>query len=639
MVSKLKKILILSVFVFSVALSLSSCDIVEVPLEEEKNEATLTVSTDGGGEISFDEKDQFFEGDLVSYSIVAYEGYELSSVLFNGISQALETSGEVTLSSGENTLYASFSLLPVRERVEIATIGANHLSLVFSKDEYYVGDEIELTFSPSEWFKVDAVSLDGEEIASDGAIVFKAEKNEYSLKFDVSSLETAGISNYSSQRFHYTDILNQGSYNSTPSVGNLKIVVVPVEFSNETEKWDSSRLLDLSLAVNGDYTKSDRSNGYRESLYSYYVKSSYGAMKPDYYIADVVSPSFTSSKFIEIDDGSGTESLKTIDDIYDDITIGGDSLSDNWENYDYDDDGYIDGIIFIYNIFDERRVFYLGNFWAYTYRYFQGTRKNTPKNCKISTYISLAGIFNYEEDSEGRDAHTLIHESGHMLGLNDYYSYDDVTHSATGDLDMMDHNIGDHSSFSKYSLGWVEPYIAKEDTTITLKPFEDSGDCLIIPSGYRNDSAFSEYLIIELYTPTRLNELDSTTPYSTRELLFQDVGLKIYHIDARVVDDDKYVSQDEENLLYGSYVYASNTRSYTSEKRDLIALVDAKNRVLYDNIVADDRSLWKEGDVVDSETISNYLDDGERYSGDEFNYEIEITSLNEDGATLSIDVL
>ena len=43
------------------------------------------------------------------------------------------------------------------------------------------------------------------------------------------------------------------------------------------------------------------------------------------------------------------------------------------------------------------------------------------------------------------DTHTFVHESGHLLGLNDYYCYDtENTWDPAGVLDMQSYNVGDH---------------------------------------------------------------------------------------------------------------------------------------------------------------------------------------------------
>lgn len=57
-------------------------------------------------------------------------------------------------------------------------------------------------------------------------------------------------------------------------------------------------------------------------------------------------------------------------------------------------------------------------------------------------------------------AQTIIHETGHVLGLPDFYDYlsqKDGATSRTGILtfDMMMQNQGDHNGFSKWMLGWL----------------------------------------------------------------------------------------------------------------------------------------------------------------------------------------
>ena len=58
-------------------------------------------------------------------------------------------------------------------------------------------------------------------------------------------------------------------------------------------------------------------------------------------------------------------------------------------------------------------------------------------------------------------ASTLIHETGHVLGLPDLYSYRRSTIGLSGrsgclTFDLMDNNAGDTNAFFKWMLGWVD---------------------------------------------------------------------------------------------------------------------------------------------------------------------------------------
>lgn len=58
-------------------------------------------------------------------------------------------------------------------------------------------------------------------------------------------------------------------------------------------------------------------------------------------------------------------------------------------------------------------------------------------------------------------ASTLIHETGHVLGLPDLYSYRRSTIGSSGrsgclTFDLMDNNAGDTNAFFKWMLGWID---------------------------------------------------------------------------------------------------------------------------------------------------------------------------------------
>ena len=59
------------------------------------------------------------------------------------------------------------------------------------------------------------------------------------------------------------------------------------------------------------------------------------------------------------------------------------------------------------------------------------------------------------------DPLVTIHETGHALGLPDYYDYEpgNGPDGGVGGLDMMDINWGDHNVFSKWLLDWLTPQV------------------------------------------------------------------------------------------------------------------------------------------------------------------------------------
>ncbi len=103
-----------------------------------------------------------------------------------------------------------------------------------------------------------------------------------------------------------------------------------------------------------------------------------------------------------------------------------------------------------------------------------------------------------------------------------------------GALDMMDFNVGDHNAYSKSVLNWIRPKVVVGEGVITLRSFTETGDALLIRPTYRG-TLLDEYILVEWYTPTGLNEKDAREPYAGRyPRQFSTPGLKIYHVDARV---------------------------------------------------------------------------------------------------------
>ena len=133
------------------------------------------------------------------------------------------------------------------------------------------------------------------------------------------------------------------------------------------------------------------------------------------------------------------------------------------------------------------------------------------------------------------DAHTFIHEVGHLFGLQDYYptkQADQKPIEPTARIDMMDCSVGDHTAFSKMYLNWLKPTWIKDSCEISMKPLINSGDILLINDSW-NGNVFDEYYLIEFYVPLGLNYFDSVNGNNMAKLPNLP-GIKIYHVDARL---------------------------------------------------------------------------------------------------------
>lgn len=255
------------------------------------------------------------------------------------------------------------------------------------------------------------------------------------------------------------------------------------------------------------------------------------------------------------------------------------------------------------------------------------------------------------------DAHTLVHEHGHVLGMPDYYSYDQgVVVGPLGGVDMMDHNVGDHNGYSKMGYGWTMPKVVNYPTTVALKPFEKDGDIIVLPlrNSWKN-TMLDEYLVLEYVKPTGLNEFDSKHNYTNSSgypKTWGEAGIKVTHVDSRLAI---FTSDDAGNWNFSRYtdtlsaqgegskidVAADNTASrsvtfYNANKNgaeDKTRLIEILNPegLLDKGGYADSSNLFKAGDSLLNENLSVYY----LNSGANFGWNFKIDSIESDYAVIT----
>ncbi len=393
-------------------------------------------------------------------------------------------------------------------------------------------------------------------------------------------------------------------FQTLPNKGNVKMLVLPIHFTDYT----CSKLLQgcsntRNLIGNAFFETSDKTGW--ESVASYYYKSSYGQLAISGAVLDWYQVGMTAKKAAAItryNDPTiyilrhATEAAKA-------------QLGETWKEYDSNQDGYIDAVWMVYSV-DPQQV-NEDVYWAYTYwDYEQSANLNSP-NPQVYSWASYG--FMYEGGYDHVDAHTYIHETGHLLGLDDYYSYDeDNSYAPAGGLDMMDYNIGDHNAFSKMSLGWLSPYHVTESTTIHLKPFESSGQCIVLQDSW-SKTPFDNYIILEYYTPTGLNEQDAVNGYTGHIHMFRRPGIRIWQVDARLgtyqigFREDTFLSYTKK-IETGQKVYTKVAHSNTPSRSEnenyfLLHLLEASGKnTMKSGKAATDDALFHMGDTFPTKT-------------------------------------
>jgi len=345
--------------------------------------------------------------------------------------------------------------------------------------------------------------------------------------------------------FDYSQLTNTSMSNlSYPSHSDSAVntLVIPLEMTDfpfSSTQHGANFLNALNNIFNGN---GEQDTGYWESVGSYYRKSSMGKLNFNFEIAPIYSCGKTSQEVNDLVTTSNASYYISCQMVEDAIAnykaVNG---TDSTKKFDNDGDGYIDGLWVVYSAPDYAHSSTIGKysnkdtFWAFC------TDKQTNAANVDSPTLHSFGWASQDFMNEGVvapkvDAHTFIHETGHLLSLTDYYSYDITSSSSSGcqgGLAMMDLNIGDQDSFSKMALGWADPYVVTEDCVVTINPNESSGDCILLADSW-NGTVFDEYMLFDLQTPTGLNAADSTASYSSRPLYFNKPGVRAYHVDARV---------------------------------------------------------------------------------------------------------
>jgi M6 family metalloprotease-like protein len=342
-----------------------------------------------------------------------------------------------------------------------------------------------------------------------------------------------------------------GNFWTIPATGNPKVLVVPIDFPDRPFNNPIQVVGQLNQAFNAE------TNDPFQSVHQYYQTSSYGLLNLEGMVVAPYRTQFTSSYYENLNDGGGDANTVIIDELmnaYDDEI--------DFSDFDLNEDGILDGLYMIYNYpADGWNSFW----WAYLYNYFGNQRFD---DVQVSSYVWMS--YEMTVINNQIDASTLIHETGHKLGLEDYYDYaaDDGSNNewGLGGADMMDSTVGDHNPFSKLLLGWIQPKVVIESMDLTLRPFTTSGDAYLITNQW-NESLFSEYIIAMYYTPTGLYQGFDDYYFDGQP------GMILYHVDARLGPNL--------SLNYPTYFLNNNTDSPFK----LIRFIEADgNNSLYNRV-------------------------------------------------------
>lgn len=409
-----------------------------------------------------------------------------------------------------------------------------------------------------------------------------------------------------------------------PSTGDFHALVIPVQFDGDTITKSQLDMLDKAFNGNSNDT------GW-ESVQSYYQKASYGKLNLTFDIQDVYHAQHNSNYYATYRENytqDGQQFTRTGEEVILTEALAHYEPLIDLTQYDFNGDDTIDAVYLIYSAsvdYDEADFY-----WAYVTWYY-----GDQKYDGLDAYYYLFAGFDFMDESTSRDpgsgydpisglkinAATYIHETGHLLGLDDYYDYDTKSgcNEGLGGADMMDWTVGDQNVYSKIMLGWLEPTIVNDTTTLTIESSQASASAILIPLNFKN-SYFCEYLLIDLYSAEGLNALHARQENS---ILYDGAsyGVRIYHVSSSI---NKPYDND-----YGSFTDYNNT----STNFALIKLVEADGEKKFASSrgYAAASDLWQAGAKL-SEAFPTYM----RNDGKQVNFDVIINSVSATSASITV---
>lgn len=385
-------------------------------------------------------------------------------------------------------------------------------------------------------------------------------------------------------KYTYDDLsgILANNENVCPSIGDVNLLVIPVHLptTSKTQYNTEEIRSDIEKVF---FSENDSRLGFK-SLKEYYKESSYGKVN----FSGKVTEWFDVSKYTNVNTISkvtaGMDGSIVSEILPKAVSWAKETQEINLKDYDKNQDGSIDAIWLVYDHLDFMTEYSLfpdtaslnQSLWNFTYwdtntlptDYSLDENKDPTTSgftwasfdMMYTSYANLDnnGVVDFSNlNSIPLDSHTYIHEMGHLLGLDDYYANDDDYYHPAGKTTMMDQNICDLDSYSKMLLGWVKPYVVYGTSEILI-PKANASDrgVIVIPSNFEEISErieklskqnklddfryefnpFSEYIMIDLYTPDGLNQQDSFGRYinGREDLTLKETGVRIYHIDSRI---------------------------------------------------------------------------------------------------------
>ncbi len=298
----------------------------------------------------------------------------------------------------------------------------------------------------------------------------------------------------------------QSATRATDETDKKRGLVVMVSFS-DLDFRDDNAWTEWNDILNKDGYSNNGSAG---SVSDYFYDQSLGQFDLTF---DLVGPvKLPESHYYYGDNGTSANGLDiNLCELIDSACHAIDDAVD-FSIYDWDDDGEVDQVFFLYagcgehsDLYADTRLIWPHEYWL---EYYDGYENGiTLDGVKINTY-ACGSELDAEEDASIKPQSGLgvfCHEFSHCLGLPDLY---DTLYGADDMLDSWDllsygcYNADgwcppNYSGYERAFCGWQEPTLLSERATITnMQPLDDGGDTYKVVND-DNNGTNNEYYIIE----------------------------------------------------------------------------------------------------------------------------------------------
>ncbi|MGI6713633.1 MAG: immune inhibitor A domain-containing protein [Bacilli bacterium] len=402
------------------------------------------------------------------------------------------------------------------------------------------------------------------------------------------------------------------------ALGEQNLLVIPISLPNRPANLlDKNNGEDALTIIKNAFFGQEKLTQW-ESVASFYNKSSYGQLQITGKVLDWYTPNNDDQvldNIADYDRGLVTVSNTKITEklLRQSVDYFKGQFPDLVEDFDRDQDGFIDAVFMVYSSPISRGVkeheFSGTNelYWAYSSHDLRSPKPSPKANAYAWASYDFLNLGNTWLQNKP-DAHTYIHEVGHLFGLNDYYNTNSASNNPlygpTGGMDMMDFSLGDHTGLSKMLLNWVKPLYVHAPTTVSLKPFNTSGELILLAPTW-NDSPFDEFILLEYYAPTKLNYYDAHLQGNYR--LLNRYGLKVYHVNSTLTDRTTMVG---DQLVTFPIIAHDNSPTYNDALNDVpvfYKLLDKRGIApLKSGELANAQSLFILGDDFGTEFYADF---------------------------------